>query len=408
MSNSASAQILKHINTLPPLPAAIGRLLRLLDKPDVEFKEIARTISLDQTLTAQLLRVANSAFYGFSHEIRTVQQASVLLGRYTVRNMAMSLATVTMRNQMKKNSPLRPEVFWQHNMAVACGARLLAKYVRSVDPAEAFVAALLHDIGKIVLVEYDISAYERLLVVVKQGLSPLHVLERETFGIDHAEIGEALCQHWNIPELLGEAVAAHHGTIQEKQLPPAVRKLVEIVRAANTLAKHVRLGDSGNPLISVTWLEDIPTFGRQIEYLDRTMAALPQEVAANEQIFFNKISEELKQRLQTKESASRKVLISISSPEQRALGIFVLRSVRVEPVTKASPAELTGVLADNQFSQAKREACRQRNIPVLDFAHWQRTHAPTGWINVGELQSWITESLSAPSNHHEYSESLVG
>src|SRR5690606_28646388 len=126
----ATAQILQRVSALPPLPAAIGRLLRLVNDPDGDFQEIARTIALDQTLTAQILRIANSAFYGFSHQIRTVQQATVILGRHAVRNMALSLAMITLRNRMQTGWPLTPEVFWRHSMGVACGASLLARHVR--------------------------------------------------------------------------------------------------------------------------------------------------------------------------------------------------------------------------------------------------------------------------------------
>ena len=132
---TASAQILQRISSLPPLPAAIGRLLRLVNEPDVEFKEIAKTISLDQTLTAQLLRIANSAFYGFSHQIRTVQQATVILGRHAVRNMALSLAMITLRNRMQTSWPLTPEAFWRHSMGVACGARQTACSLAKRRPA---------------------------------------------------------------------------------------------------------------------------------------------------------------------------------------------------------------------------------------------------------------------------------
>ena len=131
--NPTSAQILQRISTLPPLPAAIGRLLRLVNDPNGNFQEIARTIALDQTLTAQILRIANSAFYGFSHQIRTVQQATVILGRHAVRNMALSLAMVTLRNRMQTSWPIQPEVFWRHSMGVACGARMLARHIRGTE-----------------------------------------------------------------------------------------------------------------------------------------------------------------------------------------------------------------------------------------------------------------------------------
>lgn len=395
MTNPATAQILQRVSTLPPLPAAIGRLLRLVNDPDVDFQEIARTISLDQTLTAQLLRIANSAFYGFSQQIRTVQQATVILGRYAVRNMALSLAMATLRGRMKTDWPLTPEVFWRHSMGVACAARLLAKQLRGADAEEAFVAGLLHDIGKIVLMEHDPRVYRQLLQEVERGIRPLHVLEREAFGIDHGEVGRALCHHWNIPDTLAAAVAAHHGAFTDETLPPEARPLTELVHTANALAKLAWIGDGGNPLVAAFWRTGPLTVSVPVERLRQVLEALPGEVARNEQLFFQSSQPVSEEGLFVGDAAFV-VQVQVSEPEQRELVTLTLDVLRTRHTTEVNPDPAPSVaLLDAAAPTALRERCSQRGIPILDYSQWRSQHAPSDWINVQQLQNWLIQNFSA-------------
>lgn len=389
---TASAQILQRISSLPPLPAAIGRLLRLVNEPDVEFKEIAKTISLDQTLTAQLLRIANSAFYGFPQEIRTVQQATVILGRYAVRNMALSLAMAKVRDQMKEDAPLRPEEFWRHSMAVACGARMLAQHQDSAAAEEVFVAGLLHDIGKIVFVEYDSDTYGHLLQKAQDGIGPLHVLEHETFGIDHAEVGEALCKHWNIPDALGIVVAAHHGA--DVGADDSALQIVDLVNVADTLAKVSRTGNGGSPHVSSTWLSASHAFAGKPDPVRQTLNALGLEVAVNEQIFFNRPS--LGAHANGHDIKNHAVHIAIDDLDLRMLVDFAARSHECG-VVPADSDTVDLVIADETLDASSRTLLETREVPIADISAWKREQISAEWINLHKLHTWLTESLAAPA-----------
>ncbi len=386
-----SDEILERITSLPPLPAAIGRLLRLVNEPDVEFKEIAKTISLDQTLTAQLLRVANSAYYGFSQQVHSVQQATVILGRYALRNMALSLAMIRLRSHMKQAGPLTPEDFWRHGMAVACGARMLARHCRTVAAEEAFVAGLLHDIGKLVIVEYDRETYGDLLLKAQDGVNPLNLLEIETFGIDHAEIGAALCHHWGLPGIIAAGVAAHHGA--DTGADEAALELADVVKLANTLVKIGRIGNGGSPLVSATWLSESDTFAQRPDRVRQIVAALAEEAAINEQMFFNRASP----LHSVNGHYGKRIAVRISIEDVDCLSLieFALRSRHGADVTN-DYEEADVVIADQFIDESMRWDLTARDVPIRDVTEWRGLQgAGDRWLNLHQLHAWLSKLLTA-------------
>jgi putative nucleotidyltransferase with HDIG domain len=384
MTHATQEDVLQQVRSLPPLPAAIGRLLRLVNDPDVNFQEIARTISLDQTLTAQILRIANSAFYGFPQQIRTVQQATVVLGRYAVRNMALSLAMVTLRNRMSDEWPLSPETFWRHSMGVACGARMLARDEAKVDPEEAFVAGLLHDIGKIVLVERDTDGYASVGKEARMSSRPLHELERNAFGIDHAEVGHILCRHWNIPGALGSSVAYHHGGAGP-DASDAARSLTAVVSAANVLAKLAGIGDGGDPLIESSWPDASVLSVLAPDRLRRTLEALPDEVALNERIFFQTAAPPGP----PPPLEGQAVRVFLGERSSRLLVSFALTGLRCR-ATASDSGDPDLVVADAALPEAERTRYRQDGVPILDYETWRSNHAPAGFLDVPKLHAWLS------------------
>src|SRR5690625_6491697 len=122
--------------------------------PDADFKAIARVIELDQTLTARVLRAANSAMYGVPRRVQTVNQATVLLGRDTIVNLALSISVMSAQSRVDTESwPIAPSEFWRHSFAVASLARGMAAHVPGVSPDECYVGGMLHDNGKMVMLD---------------------------------------------------------------------------------------------------------------------------------------------------------------------------------------------------------------------------------------------------------------
>lgn len=196
------------IDTLPSLPTAVVELMTTIDRDDVDTDAIARKIAQDQGLSARILRVANSPFYGQSKRVATIGDAVVVLGLRAVRTMATA-AAVTGAIRLDPASGFDLQVFWKHSIGTALLARAIAGQRRG-NPDEAFTAGLLHDIGRVALVQ----CFPRHAAEVARVRNELdcHTLdaERAVIGVDHALIGELLALRWRFPQPLAEAIGYHH------------------------------------------------------------------------------------------------------------------------------------------------------------------------------------------------------
>jgi putative nucleotidyltransferase with HDIG domain len=203
----------KKLADLPPLPAVVTRILQTVNDPRISAEELSRLISLDQGLSSKILRIVNSAYYGFPKRISTVTHAVVILGFNTVRNLVLGVSAFGMLTQKSGSSGLDRTKFWEHCVAVAVASSVMAKKRRPVNRSvseEAFIAGLLHDIGKLFLdcyfpVQYAVT----LLFGQREALSVL-ASEQRVLEIDHAAVGRRIAEHWNFPPLLASAIGGHH------------------------------------------------------------------------------------------------------------------------------------------------------------------------------------------------------
>jgi putative nucleotidyltransferase with HDIG domain len=196
------------IDTLPSLPAAVVELISTIDRDDVDTEAIARKIGQDQGLSARILRVANSPFYGQSNRVATIGDAVVVLGLRAVRTMATA-AAVTGAIRPDPASGFDLQAFWKHSIGTALLARVIAGQRRG-NSDEAFTAGLLHDIGRVALVQcFPQHAAEVARVRDEVDCHTLDA-ERAVIGIDHALIGKLLALRWRFPKPLAEAIGHHH------------------------------------------------------------------------------------------------------------------------------------------------------------------------------------------------------
>lgn len=231
-------ELVARVEDLPALPAVVTQVMRLIEDPDSTAADLNAVISRDQALTAKVLRLANSAYYGFARRVGTVTEAVVLLGFNTIRNLVLA---ASVSNVLQREAPgyhLARGELWRHSLTSAMAARLLARKARFRAAEEAFVAGLLHDIGKLILSQYVGQAYQELLDRVAQSGLPFMEAERQVLGFDHAQAGGLVAEKWNLPEALVEAISCHHQPQLARRHPP----LTALAHAGDALALMLGAG----------------------------------------------------------------------------------------------------------------------------------------------------------------------
>lgn len=232
------------IDQLPALPLVVQRILNLLGREDSSSRQIADAISLDPALAAKVLRLVNSALFSLADPVTTVQHAVRLLGFAEIRNLTMGLKIMETSFGQTEGILDRSE-FWEHSLACGICAKNLAAGFPEIDPEEAFLGGLLHDIGKLVLDSYFQEAWAEAMERCRgSNRLPLE-MEKKMVGLPHTTIGRMLAQHWKIPELHQAAIEHHHRLPQAQGRSQAEYLFCAVVLAANLLVRWLDLGTSG-------------------------------------------------------------------------------------------------------------------------------------------------------------------
>ncbi len=231
--------LIEQARGLEPLPASVGRLASVFARADWDMDDVVEVVKYDQSLTARLLRVANSAASAAKSEVGSVRTAVMRLGT----GMVLSIATgVGVRKRLQQSIPayaLSEGDLWRHSVASALAAELADRLLRLRVPPEAFTAALLHDVGKLVLGRYLDDEVQGLLrsARVSGGLDPIRA-EAEILDVHHGEIGGLVVQDWGLPELIVKGVIYHHTPGDGDHL------VCDVVHLANVVARRIGTGES--------------------------------------------------------------------------------------------------------------------------------------------------------------------
>ncbi len=231
-------EILAHIPDIPSLPTSAVEVIRLVQSPNSSMTEIMSAIEYDPALTAEVLRLANSAYFAGPRTIATLREAGVLFGTARLMQVVLAAAVFPLARRPLKGYDLEPGRLLEHLAAVAIGSEELASALGEVTPRYTFTAGLLHDVGKLVLgtfVEVDAGPILRL---AHQEQVTFDEAERAVLGIDHAEVGAELLRRWNLPEEIVEAVRWH----QEPDERGAENLVVDLVHVADMLSVENGLG----------------------------------------------------------------------------------------------------------------------------------------------------------------------
>lgn len=234
------------IDNLPTLPTVYAEVERLCQNPNVDAEDLSRVIEADPPITLKLLKLANSAFFGFTRKISSVKDAVSLLGNQTVKNAVLSISIFNAAQDQKATAGLDRKRFWQHSAGVGSIARLLARKLR-IEREDCFTAGILHDVGKVILDGLFSDYYAPALRAAGEQNIPIFQAEQEELGLTHTAMGRELAVSWQIPERLIEGITYHHWP-GGADLDP---ELASLVHVADVLCRNAGVGSGGDDLVPV-------------------------------------------------------------------------------------------------------------------------------------------------------------
>lgn len=227
---------------LASLPAVVMRAMDLLNDPNTSASDIGNVISEDPALTMRLLKIVNSAFYGFPSRIETVSRAITIIGTLELTDLIVGSSVVNTFANLP-NKLVNMEQFWRHSLYSGIVTKLLARRLRAPHTERCFVLGLLHDIGALVLYRQWPEKSCQALELSASGELPLHLAEQRVFGFDHGAIGAELMQQWKLPESFMEVARHHHQPLKAERY----RLETATVHLADVIADRARASGSNTP-----------------------------------------------------------------------------------------------------------------------------------------------------------------
>ncbi|MBE9486252.1 MAG: HDOD domain-containing protein [Chloroflexi bacterium] len=232
--------VVRSIGDLPPMPAVATKVLQLLGDPNVNYTKLGETMSSDPAVSARLLKVANSAFYSMTRQIKTLDHAIAIVGERTLRSLVLAASL----EGMNKSYGLLEKMLWEDSIGCAIGCRILARKFASADPEEAFLSGLFRHLGKIVMNYSDPEAYRSLIESVYSGVGSYAELEGNYFPYAHAVVGAAVLDKWNFSRSLVMTTLHHDDLIIpiEEDDTGGLQRLTATVNLADCICARLGIG----------------------------------------------------------------------------------------------------------------------------------------------------------------------
>ncbi len=272
-----AAEVAAAAQDLPPFPAVAHQVMQLVRSPDSSAFDLERVISKDSALAARVLKISNSALYGVSRTITTLSRAVVILGMKTLQSLVVAASS----EAIYRTRSFKDKLLWDHALAVALVSRWLARKKGYRDAEEAFVAGLLHDIGKAVLDLNRPNRYQDVVqVVYNEGVTFLQA-ENRLLGFDHAEVGAIVARKWNLAPGLQEAIRLHH----DPELARQDSTLCALVCLANAICVRLGVGPERFPELDLGNLPCWEMLQLPNSQLPKLLEEVQEKLAAEEDLF---------------------------------------------------------------------------------------------------------------------------
>lgn len=243
MTEISVQEIVKKVDRLPPMPQVAMQLTQMLEDPDINAEKLADVIKVDPEFTSQILRLCNSAAYGFSRTISTVKEAVAILGFKVLKSMVYTIISKFALDKPVEGYDLGAGQLWKNSITCAVYAKHIAKKENFHDPELAYTAALLRSIGKVILGEYVGDRYQEIERLMFEENLDFVDAERQVIGINHSHVGKLVAEKWGLPEPIVHVIQYHHKPIR---LPAHIdkerSKLITIVHLADVFTMMVGQG----------------------------------------------------------------------------------------------------------------------------------------------------------------------
>lgn len=227
-------KLIDELGELPAAPAILSKALKLTSDLKSNIDDISKNISADQTLAAKVIRLSNSPIYGRVKNISSLQEAIKVLGFNQVKSIIITASTFKIFQTVTHSKIAN--ILWEHSLATALGARIIVQKFGVLDKEEAYLCGLLHDIGKLVLLQTSPDIYEQVIKKVQETNFPFIQVEGKEFGFNHVNVGHVLLTKWQFPSDLVSQISAHH-TTKPNQKEHSM-SLARVIAIADSIAKY--------------------------------------------------------------------------------------------------------------------------------------------------------------------------
>jgi len=240
--------LIQRTESLPVLPATTVRLIGVINDPASTLKQITDVIQFDQTITAELLKLCNSAYYGLYREITSIDDAIRFIGTGQLMQFVMAAHTQTLLGPEQTGYGLPPGALWRHSVGVAIACQVLAEKAGVKEKGLLFTVGLLHDIGKVILNENIGDEYAAIARVVNDEHIPFHQAEERVLGITHPIVGELVAKQWKLPDPIPCCIRYHH----DPSALPAPDPVLDVLHLADAACLLLGIGGGDdNQLYSI-------------------------------------------------------------------------------------------------------------------------------------------------------------
>jgi putative nucleotidyltransferase with HDIG domain len=280
-SGPDKTELVKSIKGLPPFSHVATRLFGRIEDETVAFAELKEEIYKDQSLTANILKLCNSAYFGLPHRITTLSHATVLLGMNNLKKIILTALIKPVYSRKANIYFLKKGDLFRHALGCALTVEWLARPKGYADPEEAFVAGLLHDVGKVVLGECALEQFDRIMRKIIEEGKDLVRAEEEVFGYNHAEVGAWVAEAWHLPPLLKDVILCHHRP-PEATVDPV---MVSLVHVADAICNMLGLGCGTGGLANRIAPGALSLLQISTKQVDDVIGVLPEIIKKVEDIF---------------------------------------------------------------------------------------------------------------------------